>query len=96
MLWLPNRQVGSNAMGFVTADLPGISAPLIMTPDYIQKSLDVFPVEFLNFRLIHHTLLGKDILGELEIDRGNMQRQCEREIKGEAHLAPPRLHFLYG
>ena len=26
----------------------GISAPLIMTPEYIMHSLDVFPIEFLN------------------------------------------------
>lgn len=61
----------------------GISAPLLMTPDYIQKSLDVFPIEFLNFQLNHHTLLGEDILSDLEIDRGDLKRQCEREVKGK-------------
>jgi predicted nucleotidyltransferase len=60
-----------------------ISAPLLMTPDYIQKSLDVFPVEFLNFKLIHQTLLGEDILVDLNIARGDLKRQCEREIKGK-------------
>jgi hypothetical protein len=61
----------------------GISAPLLMTPDYIQKSLDVFPIEFLNFQLIHQTLLGEDILVDLQIDRGDLKRQCEREVKGK-------------
>jgi predicted nucleotidyltransferase len=60
-----------------------ISAPLLMTPEYIQKSLDVFPIEFLNFQLIHRTLLGEDILADLNIDRGDLKRQCEREIKGK-------------
>jgi predicted nucleotidyltransferase len=60
-----------------------ISAPLLMTPDYIQKSLDVFPIEFLNFRLTHQTLLGEDILNDLEIDREDLKRQCEREVKGK-------------
>jgi predicted nucleotidyltransferase len=60
-----------------------ISAPLLMTPEYIQKSLDVFPIEFLNFRLTHQTLLGEDILVGLEIDRGDLKRQCEREVKGK-------------
>ena len=60
-----------------------ISAPLLMTPEYIKKSLDVFPIEFLNFRLTHQTLLGEDILVSLEIDRGDLKRQCEREVKGK-------------
>ena len=60
-----------------------ISAPLLMTPEYIQKSLDVFPIEFLNFQLIHRTLLGEDILADLNIDRGDLKRQCEREVKGK-------------
>ena len=46
-----------------------VAAPLIMTPEYIHSSLDVFPVEFLNFRLIHSTVYGDDILNNLEIDR---------------------------
>jgi len=29
----------------------GVASPLVMTPDYIQNSLDVFPIEFLNIRL---------------------------------------------
>jgi predicted nucleotidyltransferase len=60
-----------------------ISAPLLMTPEYIKKSLDVFPIEFLNFQLTHQTLLGEDILVGLEIDRGDLKRQCEREVKGK-------------
>ena len=59
----------------------GIAAPLIMTPDYIQRSLDVFPVEFLNFKMIHETLYGEDILNDIEIDLSDLRHQCEREIK---------------
>jgi hypothetical protein len=58
-----------------------VTAPLIMTPDYIQKSLDVFPVEFLNFKLIHETVYGKDIMQKLEINRMDLRHQCERELK---------------
>lgn len=61
----------------------GISAPLLITPDYIQKSLDVFPIEFMNFQLNHHTLVGDDLLVDLQIDRGDLKRQCEREVKGK-------------
>lgn len=59
----------------------GISAPLIMTPEYIMHSLDVFPVEFLNIKLLHETLFGEDLFQNLEIDRKDLRLQCERELK---------------
>jgi hypothetical protein len=52
-----------------------------MTPDYIQQSLDVFPIEFLNFKMIHETVYGEDILNDIVIDLTNLRHQCEREIK---------------
>jgi len=58
-----------------------VSAPLIMTPDYISSSLDVFPIEFLNFRILHKTAFGKDILQEIVIDLGDLRHQAERELK---------------
>lgn len=60
-----------------------VSAPLIMTPKYISSSLDVFPIEFLNFKLMHETVYGEDILEELEIQHGDLRHQCEREIKSK-------------
>lgn len=59
----------------------GISAPLVMTPSYIHESLDVFPMEFLDLKLIHKTVWGPDIVQNLEIDPGLLRLQCEREIK---------------
>ncbi|MBN2319399.1 MAG: hypothetical protein JXR49_10000 [Acidobacteria bacterium] len=58
-----------------------VAAPLIMTPGYINSSLDVFPIEFLNFKYIHSTVFGEDILENLPIDRMNLRHQCERELK---------------
>lgn len=58
-----------------------VSAPLIMTPEYIEKSLDVFPIEFLNLKLLHHVVYGEDIFNELDIERRDLRHQCEREIK---------------
>lgn len=60
-----------------------IAAPLIMTPEYIINSVDVFPVEFLDFRLIHHTVFGEDILKGIEVKRADLRHQCEREIKSK-------------
>jgi predicted nucleotidyltransferase len=38
-----------------------IAAPLIMTPEYIDTSLDVFPIEFFNIQKLHYTIFGKDV-----------------------------------
>ncbi|MEC4676186.1 MAG: hypothetical protein VST72_04575, partial [Nitrospirota bacterium] len=58
-----------------------IAAPLIMTPEYIMSSLDVFPIEFLDFKNIHETVFGDDILKETVITAVDLRNQCEREIK---------------
>ena len=58
-----------------------IAAPLIMTPEYIRTSLDVFPMEFLNIKLIHKTLYGDDVFQDLKIDTSDLRLQCERELK---------------
>jgi hypothetical protein len=59
----------------------GIAAPLIMTPDYISSSLDVFPIEFLDLKLLHQTIQGEDLLQNLEIGMTDLRQQCERELK---------------
>jgi predicted nucleotidyltransferase len=59
----------------------GIAAPLLMTPTYVDKSRDVFPIEFLNIKLLHHTVFGEDIFEDLAIDRSDLRHQCERELK---------------
>ncbi len=58
-----------------------VAAPLIMTPEYIKKSLDVFPIEFLNFKLIHAAVFGEDILENVEINKVDLRYQSERELK---------------
>lgn len=58
-----------------------VAAPLIMSPDYINSSRDVFPVEFLNFKLVHFTVFGDDIFKDIEINKKDLRHQCERELK---------------
>jgi len=58
-----------------------VSPPLLMTPEYVAASLDVFPVEFLNIRLAHRTLAGEDLFRDLSIHPGHLRLACEREIK---------------
>ena len=58
-----------------------ISPPLLMTKSYIEQSLDVFGVEFLDFQLTHLTIFGDDPFNALSFDKKNVRLQCEREIK---------------
>ncbi|MGD2094025.1 MAG: hypothetical protein PVH77_03355 [Phycisphaerales bacterium] len=58
-----------------------ISPPLLMTTPYIERSLDVFGIEFLEFQLAHQTILGDDPFGGLSISKKDVRLQCERELK---------------
>ncbi len=58
-----------------------IAAPLVMTPEYISRSLDEFPIEFLDIKLMHKTVYGEDILNHIQINKQPLRIQCGREIK---------------
>jgi len=60
-----------------------VAVPLFLTERYVETSLDVFPIEYLNFQWNHVLVYGKDILEELDFDRDMVWLQCEREIKGK-------------
>lgn len=59
----------------------GIAAPLVMTPEYIAKSLDTFPLEFLEIQRRRATVSGRDCFEQLEFAPQNVRLQCERELK---------------
>lgn len=58
-----------------------IAMPLLMTTDYIERSRDVFGIEFLSFQLIHETILGPDPFCQLNFAKSDVRLQCERELK---------------
>jgi hypothetical protein len=58
-----------------------ISPPLVLTDFYVQRSCDVFAVEFLDFQLVHETILGNDPFLALRFDKKDVRLQCERELK---------------
>ncbi len=58
-----------------------ISAPLIMTPEYIKTSLDTFPLELLEISQKHVTIFGQDYFEDLSFDADHVRLQCERELK---------------
>ncbi len=58
-----------------------VASPLIMTPEYIDNSKDVFPVEFLSIKVAHRTVYGEDVFSTLSLDNSHLRHQCEREVK---------------
>ena len=60
-----------------------IAAPLFLTKDYINSSLDVFPIEFLDMKENHILLYGEDIFSGLEIRGEHIRLFCEQQIKGK-------------
>lgn len=60
-----------------------IAAPLFLTKDYINSSLDVFPIEFLDMKENHVLIYGEDILSGLEVKDEHIRLFCEQQIKGK-------------
>jgi len=69
-----------------------VNTPLFLTNNYIQASLDVFPIEFLNLKSYYKVICGEDVLQDLVIEKKFLRLQCEREIKGK--LLQLRQQFL--
>jgi hypothetical protein len=63
-----------------------VAIPLFLTEGYIQSSLDVFPIEYLNFQQNHRLVFGNDVLKGLTFNTEDVRLQCEREIKGKLLL----------
>jgi len=63
-----------------------VAVPLFITDVYLETSLDVFPIEYLNFQRNHRLVFGKDMLKDLSFKPEDVRLQCEREIKGKLLL----------
>lgn len=57
--------------------------PIFFTEDYIKRSTDVFPIEFLDMKENNIILYGRDILKDLDISIKNLRFQCEQELKSK-------------
>jgi hypothetical protein len=62
----------------------GLQPPVVLTPQTLLDSLDVFPVEFLSLRETGVVVVGEYILEELTIAVPDLRLQCERELRGLA------------
>ena len=58
-----------------------LCAPVLMTPEYIQQSLDVFGAEFLDFQFNHALVYGPNPFTELSFRKQDIRLQCERQFK---------------
>jgi len=56
---------------------------LFLSPKYIERSTDVFPIEFLDIKENYFLLYGKDIVKDIKIDLKNLRFQCEQELKAK-------------
>ncbi|MFH1504986.1 MAG: hypothetical protein ABIH08_06350 [Candidatus Omnitrophota bacterium] len=79
-----NFSVFKNSLNMVSKGIfKKIAAPLFLTKNYINSSLDVFPIEFLDMKENHILLYGEDILSGLKIKGGHIRLFCEQQIKGK-------------
>lgn len=63
-----------------------VAVPRFVTESYIQGSLDVFPIEYLDMKRRHIHVYGRDVLGKLSFEPEHVRLQCERELKGKLLL----------
>ncbi len=65
---------------------------LFFSPEWIERSLDVFPMEFLDMQESHRVVRGRDPFADFSVRRENLRLQCESEIK--TRLIQLRTGFL--
>ncbi len=58
-----------------------IAAPLIMTPESIERSRDTFALELLEVMQFHTTVCGRDHFEHIEIESEHLRLQIERRFK---------------
>jgi len=73
----------SKAHGLVRSPCFKAINPIFFTEDYIKRSADVFPIEFLDMKENYTVLHGKDLLKDLKVDTRNLRFQCEQELKSK-------------
>ncbi len=93
--YVPNINVGIIVTHLSGADLKkwqktirymvkkGKTMPLLMPVSEFLGSADVFPIEYLDMKLRHFKLYGKDVLGDLELDLSNIQLRLEEELRAK-------------
>ena len=61
-----------------------LPVPLIITREFIQSSLDSYPLEFLNMRSDYKNIMAReDLLSKLSFNQSDIRLQMERELKSK-------------
>jgi hypothetical protein len=81
-----------------------VTAPLVLSPEFLQAARDSYPLELLSIQSRYRILHGADPVAGLEFQREHVRLQCEREIRSkillfrraylESEGAPKRLQHL--
>jgi hypothetical protein len=83
------RALGGETLDAVAKALPPSPktpprvAPLFMTLRNIEKSLDTFPIEWIDIQERHLLIEGEDVLGALEVPQTYLRLQCEHDLRGK-------------
>ena len=70
--------------------------PMFLTRTQIEKSLDAFPIEWIEIKERHLLIEGDDIFSALEVPQTHLRLQLEHELRGkhiqlrQAYLRSPR------
>jgi hypothetical protein len=83
-----SRSLDSAVLEKLAAALPAAGKgprfePLFITKRQIEKSLDVFPIEWLEMQERHLILEGENVLMSLEVPRTYLRLQLEHELRGK-------------
>jgi hypothetical protein len=62
----------------------GNSVPLLLTRDELERSLDIFPIEYSAIAASHELVAGIDPFARMAIASADLRRACERQVK--SHL----------
>lgn len=59
----------------------GVTTPYFVTVPFINSSLELYPIKFLNIQNDYKVLYGDDVLKDCQINKKCLKLQCERELK---------------
>jgi hypothetical protein len=90
---LPTSALDAVAKALPTGGRPPRFEPLLLTRGQIEKSLDVFPIEWLEMKERHLLLEGDDVLAMVEVPRTWLRHQCEHELRGK-HIQLRQVYVL--
>jgi hypothetical protein len=57
--------------------------PLFLSRRQVEKSLDVFPIEWIEIQERHLLLAGEDLVATLDVPRSNFRLQLEHELRSK-------------